>query len=183
MKVSDRLSLFILSITLVVFSIFLIITGTGFFQSEITQGIQQIYYNQDIRTVTLIIGLFLLILSLYILSKSLYKKEITPVFHQKNDNGEIRITVDTIENLASKVASKVKGVNQLKVKVRSEEAGSITILTKVFVDGETPIPQITENIQMNVKENVERITGLTIEQIHVVVSNIAQANVKKARVE
>lgn len=184
MRVFNKLFLFLFSLTFMVVSIFTLLIGLGTIDYILLSDmIGQIYGNYNIQLALIIISAITIVTSIYLLIKSLQGKQMPSFSNRRSDIGEIRISMDTLVNLASKVASKVKGVKEQKVKVRPEEDETVTIIIKIYVDGETPIPQISDEIQLNVKENIEQIAGVLVGQVHIVVANIGQSNIKKARVE
>lgn len=73
-----------------------------------------------------------------------------------NEHGEIRISINTVESLARKATMRIRGITDLKSKVTVSESG-LSVFLKVTVDGEGPIPELTERLQTSVKEHVETI--------------------------
>jgi len=49
------------------------------------------------------------------------------------------------------------------------------------VDGETPLPDLTQQLQAGVKEQVEGIAGVVISEVAVVVTEVAQQENYAAR--
>ena len=179
MKLFDRLILFITSFSLMFVTLVIILVGIGLFnQAFIDQMLYEYMNVTDVKMAILIISTILFIMTLYIMAKSLQRKKITPI-RKQSEIGEIKISMETLENLVTKITSRVKGVRELKAKVKPEEDGSMAVLVKIVFDGETPIPQITKEIQDNVKERLEEITGIQVGQVHVVVSNVSQPTNKK----
>ncbi|MCK9911056.1 alkaline shock response membrane anchor protein AmaP, partial [Microbacteriaceae bacterium K1510] len=93
---------------------------------------------------------------------------------------EVNITLNTIQTIAERAARKVKGVRDLRTAVRALESGNIISL-RVAVDGETPIPDMTQRLQYDVKEQVEAIAGVTITEVSVVVTEVASHENLSAR--
>lgn len=182
MKSFDRFFLFLYSITFLIVSLVALLVGVGFLQYNLLiELIEKIYF--DYSFVLLGISIVTLFFSIYFLARSLQSKKGISTFRKRLEIGEVQISMESLETLVTRVSSKVKGVRELKARVKPEENGTITILVKVFVDGETPMPLITEEIQQQVKENIEHISGITVGQVHVMISNISQNTVRKPRVE
>jgi len=183
MKVVDRLILFITSFFLMIMTLFIALAGVGLFdQLLIDDMISQYLNNSDVKTSILVISLLLFLMSSYIIAKSVQRKEVSPI-SKRSEIGEIKISMDTLENLVIKTTSRIKGVRELKARVKPDEQSKISVIVKIVFDGETPIPQITKEIQDTVKEKLEQITGLSVGQVHVVISNISQSTGKKVLVE
>ncbi|WP_339062477.1 alkaline shock response membrane anchor protein AmaP [Tepidibacillus marianensis] len=183
MKMADRLILFITSFFLMIITLFIALVGIGLFdQLLVNQTVSQYLNNSDVKTSILIISLILFLMSLYIIAKSVQRKEVSPI-SKRSEIGDIKISMETLENLVTKTTSRIKGVRELKARVKPDEQGTMSVMVKIVFDGETPIPQITKEIQDTVKEKLELITGLSVGQVHVVVSNISQSTGKKVLVE
>jgi uncharacterized alkaline shock family protein YloU len=110
-------------------------------------------------------------------------KANAPSIDQRTDYGDIRISMETVENLSLKAAKRTRGVKDLKARVRVSPAG-LEITIRVIVDGESPIPQLTEELQSGVKSHIEEITGIPVAVVTVFVANIQQSSPTfKSRVE
>lgn len=99
---------------------------------------------------------------------------------QRSDLGEVNITLQTIQTIAERAARRVKGVRDLKTVVRAHESGNMITL-RVSVDGETPLPELTQQLQAVVKEQVEGIAGVMISEVAVVVTEVTQSEIYAAR--
>lgn len=92
---------------------------------------------------------------------------------QHTEIGQVRITNQTLDSIILKAARRVRGVREAKNTVITDETGT-TIVLKLAVDGETPIPKIVEEAQKNVKEQVEKIVGVEARQVDVKITEVAQ---------
>jgi uncharacterized alkaline shock family protein YloU len=68
----------------------------------------------------------------------------------------------------------------MKTNVKALESGNIITL-RVSVDGETPLPELTQKLQQDVKDQVEGIAGVVISEVQVVVTEVAQQENYAAR--
>ncbi|TCS84034.1 alkaline shock response membrane anchor protein AmaP [Tepidibacillus fermentans] len=183
MKLFDRLILFLSNLSLFFITLFIIVFGIGLFDPLLfNQLITRFFVDSDVKTTVLVISVLLFLISLYLMAKSLQRKEVSPI-SKHSEIGDIKISMETLENLVIKITSRIKGVRELKAKVKPDDNGSMTVLVKIVFDGETPIPQITKEIQDLVKERLEQITGITVGQVHVMVSNVSQSTNKKVLME
>lgn len=185
MRVLDRLFLFFQSVIFFVVSLFMFLVSIRFFKyGLLSDAVYSIYSNSNLQWTIAVTSLVTTILSLYFMIKSFQTNRAESFFNKSSELGEIRISMETLENMASKTALKVNGVKDLKVRIRPEENATVTGIVKIFVDGETPIPKISEEIQQSIKHHIEEIAGIEVGHVHIIVSNIGQSNhVKKARVE
>ncbi len=146
--------------------------------------IQRIYYDPAtaIAFIAACFAIFFISLRFFYISVRRSKLEDSSI-NQRTDFGNIQISMETIENLALKAAGRIKGVKDLKARVRIEEAG-LDLMIRTIVDGDTPIPLLTEEMQNHVKGHIEEITGLPVANVSVYVANIVQAGPTfKSRVE
>nr|WP_237690657.1 alkaline shock response membrane anchor protein AmaP [Paenibacillus caui] len=105
-----------------------------------------------------------------------------PSIDQRTDYGDIQISVETIENLSYKAATRIRGVRDVKTRIRVSDAG-LEIHIRALVDGETAIPPLTEEVQKQVHDHVEEITGIPVSFVTVYIANLVQSPVIKSRVE
>lgn len=184
-KMLDRLLLFLFS--------FIMIIGTGVL---LASAFNWIGYNEtssfwysvytDANTASIFIAscvvVLLISLRLFYISVRTGQAQ-SPSIDQRNDFGDIRISMETVENLALKAANRSRGLKDLKARVRVSSAG-LEITLRTLVDGEMSIPALTEEIQSNVKSHIEEITGIPVAEVSVFVANVVQsAPTFKSRVE
>lgn len=177
-KILDRLLLFIYSIVIAVVSVCTILYTTNVLDRSLLIGTEQWLDNTVIISACVII-----ILSLRFFYISIRRNRTSQhSIDLRNELGDIHISVETIENLALKSAAKVRGVKDPKVKIRVTEAG-LELVIRTFVDGETSIPQLTEEVQRLVREHITEVTGIPVALVSVFIANIVQTNTIKSRVE
>ncbi|MNZ89565.1 hypothetical protein D3C78_1084950 [compost metagenome] len=183
-KVVDKLLLFLYSIVIGCLSIFMIAVGFELISKDLMNDLVIDLYQLDSIQITLIIiGFILLAISLRFFIVSLHRGAASaPSIDQRTDFGDIRISIETIENLALKSASRQRGVKDLRARIRTTDAG-LDIVIRAVVDGESSIPVLTEEIQRSVREHVEEITGIPVTNVSVYVANIIQSTAFKSRVE
>ena len=107
------------------------------------------------------------------------------------DLGAVRINNDAITAIASIAATEVKGVRKMGGGIRSTLYDMLTKKTNVkgvkiqsvdndvklavyiIVDYGVDIPRIADEVQENVKNAVEKMTGLALSEVNVVVEGVA----------
>lgn len=90
---------------------------------------------------------------------------------QRTDHGEVNISSETIIGLAQSIADKFTGVRNIKTNVKIFE-DQLFIDLKGEVSPEINIPEVTEELQDKVKEHVESCTGISVNEIRVVITNV-----------
>lgn len=183
MNLFDRFILTIYSFALIVISIFAIGMAAGWIPVWYISSIYDSIVNtESINVPYLIVAVIFLLISIrfFFSSFASRKPRQEKGIRQRNELGEVNITLNTIQTIAERAARKVKGVRDLRTAVRALESGNIISL-RVAVDGETPIPDMTQRLQYDVKEQVEAIAGVTITEVSVVVTEVASHENLSAR--
>lgn len=183
-RVVDKLLLFLYSIVIGVISVVMIGVGFNWISRDIAGDFISELYAEDAFAIAIgIIGIVLFLISLRFFIVSLMRGGANAhSIDQRTEFGDIRISIETIENLSLKAASKQKGVKDLRARVRASDAG-LEIVLRAVVDGETAIPSLTEEIQRAVKTHIEDITGIPVINVAVFIANVIQTNTFKSRVE
>lgn len=184
-KIIDRFLLFLFSLAILVAACVMLLAAFNVIPFDTTrQFIQQVYTDNvtAAATITSLILVVLISLRLFFISVRPGKDNAASI-DQRTDYGDIKISLDTVENLSLKAANRTRGVRDLKARVRVNTSG-IEIELRTVVDGESSIPEMTEEIQRNVKDFVEETTGIPVAIVSVYVANIVQASPTfKSRVE
>ncbi|MGD9678021.1 MAG: alkaline shock response membrane anchor protein AmaP [Vulcanibacillus sp.] len=186
MSIFDRFVLFIFSVAVILLAALSLLTGFGFYsQTYVNTIVDSLYHDYDIKLTFISASIIFVIIGIFLVIRSMYSKKEMTFSTNSTDYGQIKISLETLENIALGSVLSVKGPKEPKVKVRIEEDESAAFIIKVLVDGETPIPQLSEEIQHNVKDNIEKITGLSVNQVHIVVTNVSnnKINKKKSKLE
>jgi uncharacterized alkaline shock family protein YloU len=93
--------------------------------------------------------------------------------------GQVRIALTAIEDLVDKVVSQNSGIKEVKSKVIRVPQG-VGINIRASVTPDVQIPQLSEAIQQQVRERVLEVTGMLVQDVRIMVSNITA---HKSRVE
>jgi uncharacterized alkaline shock family protein YloU len=103
-----------------------------------------------------------------------------PVIHE-TALGDVRISLDAVENLVRKVARGVKGVREIKAVVANGPSG-LTADLRAVVSPEVSIPEVAEEIQSSVKQYVRRVVGAELYLVRIEVDNISSEG-RRSRIE
>ncbi|PZE22052.1 alkaline shock response membrane anchor protein AmaP [Paenibacillus xerothermodurans] len=184
-KLVDRLLLLLFSLTVLTASCILLAYALGWIPFETVGRLAHgVYY--DLGTALIFISLLIVValVSIRFLYVSVRRgRSSAPSIDQRTDFGDIRISIETVENLSLKAARRTRGVKDLKARVRVSPAG-LEITIRAIVDGESSLPQLTEEMQSAVKTHIEEITGIPVAAVSVFIANIQQSSPTfKSRVE
>jgi uncharacterized alkaline shock family protein YloU len=146
---------------------------------------RDVYGNRDVAFVFIPVVIVMLLIAIrFVYLSARTGRTDAPSIDQRTEFGDIRISMDTVENLALKAANRSRGVKDLRARVKVSEAG-LNIVIRAIVDGESSIPQMTEDMQAAIKSHVEDITGIPVAGVSVFVANVGQQSAPtfKSRVE
>jgi uncharacterized alkaline shock family protein YloU len=126
-----------------------------------------------------------LLISIFFLIYRTKRMEYEPqTITHRLDNGDLKISYNTLEQLALRAATRVRGVTDLKARVHMNEGGTMRIAVKFAIEAGLDIPKTTAELQDGVKQFVEQTTGIPVEQVTVYVMELASTQpVVKKRVE
>jgi len=185
-KVLDRLLLFVFSLAVGAASVVAIVVACGGFDSGFLKAVvdDTMGESRAVQGTVIVVSVVLLLISLRFFIVSVARGgNNAPSINQRTEHGDIRISVETVENIALKAASRTRGVKDLRARVRAVEAG-LQITIRAFVDGETPIPTLSEEMQKTISEQIEETTGIPVAEVSVYIANVTQAPATfKSRVE
>lgn len=177
-KILDRLLLFIYSLSIGALSVIAILLLADVIPLDLSAIGQQNFY---IAAWAVTVILLLLSFRFFYISVRRDRQSLSSI-DQRTEYGDIQISTETIENLSFKAASRVRGIKEIKTRIRITDAG-LEIMVRALVDGETAIPALTEEVQKQVHDYVEDITGIPVSYVSVYIANLVHSPVIKSRVE
>ncbi|MEG1500510.1 MAG: alkaline shock response membrane anchor protein AmaP [Clostridiales bacterium] len=138
-----------------------------------------IYYIQNVFTggyafvLTFLKAAFLIILGSVSVFLAVHRKA-TPSLAKINscENGQVNISLNAIETLVQKTALSVDGIKEVKSKLKTTPEG-VAIYLYITVPDNINIPVIASDLQNQVKENLQNMSGLNVLEVKVLVNNIA----------
>lgn len=88
-----------------------------------------------------------------------------------NKVGEIKISLNTIENIALAASRRNNGVKESKAYVK-RVGENVSVHIKIVVMPDINIPALLEDIQFRVKKSIEDTSGILVNDVKVFVENI-----------
>ncbi|SEB69216.1 alkaline shock response membrane anchor protein AmaP [Paenibacillus sp. GP183] len=184
-RIVDKLLLFLYSLVVFIVSWIVLSAAWNWIPMSIAkQAVDNIYTDKGPAYTTIALTLIILLISLRFLYISIRRgRTQAPSIDQRSEFGDIRISIETVENLALKAAGRTRGVKDLRARVKINSTG-LEITLRTIVDGDHSIPELTEEMQNGVKRYIEDITGIPVASVTVFVANIVQSSPTfKSRVE
>ncbi|MEZ0535751.1 alkaline shock response membrane anchor protein AmaP [Caldicellulosiruptoraceae bacterium PP1] len=179
MKLVERIILSLYTILVLVFSLVLFLLPFNLIDFSIIDNIITRYINNPVYS---IIPLAFLALSIYILTIGIKKRKIRLGIIHVNDKGQLIISPKTFESSAYYVLKKYSSVKDAIVETSFNEEG-IEFTIDASIMNETNIPELTNDIQNNLKNYIENITGVkvTMVNLHIKDVYIPQPNTLRVR--
>ena len=99
------------------------------------------------------------------------KEDAQPVPLSEDAGGSVQISQAALETLVRRAAGPVEGVNQFDVRLEKREAALDVTLVMSVRQG-VRIPELAHEAQQNVREALEDMTGVKVENVALLVSEI-----------
>ncbi|MBW4081807.1 alkaline shock response membrane anchor protein AmaP [Paenibacillus sp. S150] len=177
-KILDRLLLFVYSLCIGILSVIAILLLSGAIPDSFDA-----LDRPEVYIAAIAVAVILFLLSIRFFYISLRRDRASqPSVDQRTEYGDIQISMETIENLSLKAAGKVKGIRDLKSRIRVSQAG-LEIMIRAVVDGEASLPLLTNEVQRQVHDFVQETTGIPVADVSVYIANLTQSPSFKSRVE
>lgn len=119
---------------------------------------------------TVIFAIFIIV-GIYLLFFDAKKAPEKTVKIVSVENGTVFITLKAVEELISKYLSNEKSIKEEKTKIIVNE-DNIEINVGLSVYPGINIPEVTRSINTGLKESIESQTGLTVQNVNILVQNI-----------
>lgn len=156
------------------------------FRNEI---LDRIYYlalhileSKYLTLIFLLVSFLFFVLSLCFLLSGFKSNKDKKAVSKYTNIGEIKISLNSIENIALNTSRRVNGVRETKATItKSEDNVSITL--KAIVLPDVNIPALSEELQVKIKEAVEETSGIKVDSVRIIVESIYSGSLIKARVE
>jgi len=155
--------------------------GLGFITAESIQDyILNINWDWQIMLISSIVAILFLIVSVKLLFSGVRKPMPQSALLKNTELGKIRVSHATLDTLTQKAVRSFNEVKDVK-SVIIPDMENIKIQIKLLVMPDVNLPELTISIQKKVKDYVETLSGIVVNEVQIYVDNLA--TVQKARVE
>jgi hypothetical protein len=185
MKVLDKIALVVFSTVILIESILFGFIIFGWIRLEIVNIYIESLLN-DQTSCNVILGILVVFILLAIKgiffsagsSKEKDKdKNIDNGILIQNENGKLLISRDTIQNLVSGVVQGFENTQDVTSKVILTNDNNINIDVTLFVTEEAVIKDLSNKLQLKIKEVVKQSIDIDIKEVNIKVRNIAPKEV------
>ena len=120
---------------------------------------------------TALISIFLIGIGIALMFIPKPRRFDEPAFHTTSKWGEVRVTYDAIKEIVARSAVSISGVRQIETQLHHRD-NDLEIRIVAQLDPEVVIPEVSEQVQAQVKVDVERSTGIKVTEVKVLVRSV-----------
>lgn len=175
MNLIDRLILAVYSFFLTLISIAVILASFNLIPSD------KFWLGIDGRWEAAVIAALFLIVSLRFLFSGLSGRTDRTILVKSASLGEIKITAKAVENLVQKTARELAGIKDVKARLNAGN-DNVDIYLNVSIMPDIPVPQLSEDLQIVVKERIQEITGVAVTSVKVNVENLTNESKQRSSI-
>lgn len=141
--------------------------------------IERLLADANGRWATGLVGLVFFVASVRLLYFAFRRRGVGRGVVHDSDLGEVRISMNAVENLVSRVARQQRGVRDVR-SLAAFTDGRISVDLRTWVGPDVSIPELTDLLQKEVVRYVRNVIGIDVSQVRVQVVNIAEGRRGKA---
>lgn len=160
---------------LVALWIFAVATGWGLPYLLLVQGLEWLKANPWESSFA---GVFLLLVGLLLFIRPRESKD--GAFLTPSRGGEVRISSEALQEIIARSATVLPGVLQVQSTLRERETG-LQIMVSCQLEQDVIIPQMSEELQVKVKQDVELYTGILVTEVKVLVRSLEKTRLARVR--
>lgn len=117
------------------------------------------------------VGVLLLLALIFLILGLKPKKKPGNAVVKGSEFGEVMISINAVENMVLRVVQQTRGIKDVSRKINFTPDGLIVrIVINVMPD--IALPELIKELQSKTKEYLEEITGVTVNEVKVLVENV-----------
>lgn len=179
MGLVDRVILTIYTFALAFISLLSVLLALGWDEPERVLRIAMV--TQGGRVAVGLVGLVFFAVSVRLLYFAFNRPNRNRAVVHEAQLGEVRISLEAVENLVSRVARGIKGIRDVRPFVRMSPEG-LEVRLRVWVSPDVGIPELTQHLQEEIVRYVRNVVGVGVMGVETFVENITTES-RRARVE
>ena len=150
-------------------------TGWGLPYMLLDQGLRWLKINP---WESIIVAGVLLLLGLLLFVRPRASRD--HAFRTPSKEGDVRISEDALQEIIARSATALQGILEVQSSLRERETGLQIMVSCQFEQG-VIIPQMSEELQVKVKSDVELYTGIKVTEVKVLVRRLQKARSVRVR--
>ena len=164
-------------ILLLVFSLKCFLIAFHVIQQEflvkiINQYLNLVYLNFANQILLVLIGFLLFAIALYLIWLKQKMIQQLPSVKIATDDGEIKISTISLEQIILNILHDVEGVKEIKPDIQVQKSGSIRVTLQLIVSPDCNIPDTAHSIRQKLKEKLPKISGVEAKEVKINVNKI-----------
>lgn len=170
----DRILLALVLLIMAILSVAMILLACGVFPVLNVQNVFKDLLTSGTYVVILgVVGGVLLLMVLRLTFTGKGKKEIQPTatLIKATELGASYITLSAIDSMVQKHCRGNNRIRNTISSVLSVREGGILIRVRLSLMPDTDIPELTLALQQSLKEYIEKLAGITVREIHILVED------------
>lgn len=172
MNILDRFILSIYTFCLAVISLFVVLVTLNVVSyNMIGMYLDTVFKNSDYSKIALVIAIVFFLVSLRFLLSGVSRAKNREAIQKESQLGAILISLESIENIISSELKKIDGIMDAKIDLLNKR-GNVGIKLNIVVTPERNIPEFSAIIQAKTKEVVEKIAGVGVSFVEVLVLDV-----------
>lgn len=179
MGILDRVVLTVYTVALLPISLFAVLIALGWGRPFDVVRASLLTVNG--RAAVGLIGALLFVSSVRLLYLAFRGRGAGGQVVHETDLGDVRISLDAVENLVQRVSRQVKGVRDVRPHVRLVADG-VEADVRVWVAPDVCIPDLARQVQEEVRRSVQTVVGVALSALEIRVENITTEG-RRGRVE
>ena len=176
MKILDKIAFVIFSSIILILSILFCILIFGWINvSTVSIYLQNLLNNQIAINISLGISVILILLaikSIFFSSISKSNKNNENGNLLQNENGKLFVSKDTIQSLVNGIVKTYKEAQEVTSKVIVDKENNINIEVVLFVTQEAQIKDLSNDLQIKIKELINKSIGIEIKEVNIKIRNV-----------
>ncbi len=129
------------------------------------------YRSNRYDVLIFLIGLLFLIVNLVILFSGIRVRTSSKFYCFKNENGMVRISANSVENIALSVARRSVNIKEAKAKAKFRK-NRVEVTLRMVVYPDTQVPKLSETLQDTIRTSIEMMTELNVGLVDVNVEGV-----------
>ena len=182
MKFIEKTVLVIFSVVTLILSVIMCLLIFGWLESSlITAALEGIAVGGVVSNIVLAIsGIFIILalICIFFSSDSNSEENTKDGILLQNDNGKLLISKDTLENLIASIVKSFDGADIVSSKIALDKDNNLRVFVTMCVTPDAVIKDLTNNLQMKIKEAIKQSSDLDVKEVNVKVKNIVAKKVE-----
>ena len=180
MKIVEKITLILFSNMILIISVLLCLIIFGWLDLGIVhEMIEAALKNTTISSITLgvcIVLILLAIKSIFFDGSSTSQDSGKEGIMLENDSGRLMVTRETLENLTNSVVKGFENTEAINSKVILDDENNVRVQVALTVKPGTVIKDLSNNLQLRIKETIKTSLDLDVKEVNIRVKNIAPKN-------